>query len=224
MDLPKLLILIVAALTLGVLTGCDIWGSDSSIDDDITSFIESENLPDAQTPDIRFDDSDSKVKAFRVEFGPGCDCPSGCFYSRAWGLEFRDRIGWIEVGEAFCLQATVRSRATFFDVQPGDSTLFDNDFRDRFRKTTREEDDEYAPIYEVFLQMLARDKDTAPTTLSSLVELLFDERLSSVAKALIENPAVRSNEALLEKLANLPDWVGYRPVKEEAEELLNQQE
>lgn len=222
MNPSKTAILVTLALAVGLMTSCDIWGSDSGIDDDIKSFIETEDLPDAQTPDIRFDDSESKVKAFYIEFGPGCDCPGECFYSRAQGLKFRDRIGWIGVGEASCLQEAVRTRATFFDVKPGDSTLFDDDFQNRFREATRGEDYAYSPIYKGFLQMIARDRDTAVNTLFSLANLLFDERLNNLAKALIENPTVRSNEGLLEKLASLPDWVGYRPVKDEADQLLDQ--
>jgi hypothetical protein len=116
----------------------------------------------------------------------------------------------------------VRSRATFFDVQPGDSTLFDDDLRGRFKEATGGDDYEFSPVYEGFLHLLARDEDTPTNTLVSLADLLFEEHFKNVAEALIENPVVRSNEALLKKLASLPDWVGYRPVKEEAEELLNQ--
>jgi hypothetical protein len=223
MTSPRTAILLTVVLNVGFLSGCDVWGGGSEIDEDVTSFVDAENLPDAQTPQIRFDDSDSEVTAFLVEFGPGCDCPSGCFYSTGWGLAVRDRIGWMAVRQAFCLEDSVRSDATFFEVQPGDSLLFSPDFRDRFRKATEEEDpDGHAPIYEVFLQMLGRDEDTPVRTLRALTKLLFDPYLPDLADALIQNPVVRSETAILRRLTELPDARGYRPVKEEAEELLDE--
>lgn len=222
MDFSKATFL-VAVLTAGILTGCDTWGG-SEINEDIEFFVESENLPDVQPPEVSFDDPDSDVKAFRVAFGPGCDCPSGCIYSRGYGLKFGDRIGWMKVTEVFfCAEDSLDIDPSYFEVQPSDSTLFDQDFRDRFREATEEEDpDGYAPIYEVFLQMLGGDEDTSTGTLHSLTELLFDEYLPNLADALIKNPVVRSEVAILERLANLPDQAGYRPVKEKAQELLDQ--
>jgi hypothetical protein len=218
----KPIALVVAVFVFSLLTGCDIWNGGSDIDEDIQSFVEVENLPEAQTPEISFADSESEVKAFRVEFGPGCDCPSGCLYSKGYGLKFQDRIGWMEVKEFFCLEDSVRSEANFFEVRPGDSTLFDSDLRLRFRTSAAEESEKYAPVYEAFLQMIAQDGDTPTNTLSALGDLLYEERLSDVGEALIENPVVRSSQALLEKLANLPDRRGYRSVKEKAQELLDQ--
>jgi hypothetical protein len=221
MNATKSLLLLFIVLAGGLLAGCDIFGGGTELDEDIVSFVEAENLPHAKTPKISFDDSDSEVKAFQVEFGPGCDCPSGCFYSKGYGLKFRDRIGWLEVREAFCLDESVRGQANFFDIRPGDSTLFDQDLRDRFKEKTAGDDYEYSVIYKLFLQRLARDRDVPSATLNALIDLLFEERFSNVAEALIQNPTVRSNESLLERLSNLPDWAGYRPVKEEARELLN---
>lgn len=116
----------------------------------------------------------------------------------------------------------MRSEANFFEVRPGDSILFDSDLRLRFRTSTAEESEKYAPVYEAFLQMIARDGDTPTNTLGLLADLLYEKRLSDVGEALIENSVVRSSRALLEKLANLPDRRGYRSVKEKAQELLDQ--
>lgn len=215
-------VLVITVSTIGLLAGCDIWNGGPDVDEDIRSFVESGNLSEAQTPEISFADSKSEVKAFRVRFGSGCDCPSGCFYSKGYGLKFRDRIGWMEVREFSCPNDPVQGEVKFFEVRPGDSILFDSGFLDRFRESTAGENEEYAPIYEAFLQMIARDEDTPTNTLGALVDLLYEKRLSDVGEALIENPAVRSNQTLLETLANLPDWVGYRPVKEKAQELLGQ--
>lgn len=220
MNSAKATLLLSIVLVFGLLSGCDIWGGPE-VDENVRAFVQSENLPKAQTPEISVDDPDSDVKVFSVEFGPGCDCPSGCFYSTGYGLEFRDRIGWMDVSQAFCLEDSVRSEVTFFDVRTGDSTLFDQAFRDRFREATEDRDpDGYAPIYEVFLQMLGGDEDTPTGTLNSLIDVLFEGYFPDVARALIDNPVVRSNETLLERLTELPDE-RYQPIREEAEELLD---
>ena len=114
------------------------------------------------------------------------------------------------------------SRLHYFDVQPGDSTLFDQEFRDRFREATKDQDpDGYAPIYETFLQMLGEDQDTPTRALNALIDVLFEGYFPDVARALIGNPVVRSNELLLERLTELPDE-RYQSVREEAQALLNQ--
>jgi hypothetical protein len=217
-------ILIAAILATGLLPGCDFWGGPN-IDEDIKAFVESENLPDVQTPSVEFKDSDLGVKAFRVPFGPGCDCPSGCIYSKGYGIELRDRTGWMDVTEVFfCSEDSLDTgELNYFDVRPGDSTLFGSEFRNRFRKATEDRDpDGYAPIYEVFLQMLAGDEDSPVRTLRSLTDLLFEHYLPETADALIQNPVVRSNTSLLERLAELPDQAAYLPVREKARELLNE--
>jgi len=222
MRASKIAMWVAVVLGTSLIAGCDLFSGTSNADvgEDVKTFIQSENLPDPQTPKLKFEDSE--VQAFLVEFGPGCDCPSGCFYSAGWGLKLEDRIGWMRVDEAFCLQDSLQNEVTLFDVQSRDSTLFSTDFQERFKEAVEDEaPDGYGPIYEVFLQMLARDEDTPVYTLRSLTDLLFDQYLPKQAQALIENPTVRSNEFLLERLAELPDDSGYRPVKEEAEALLD---
>ena len=221
MNASKSAVLAAAVLLVSLMAGCDLFsGASTGIDEDIRTFIQSENLPDPQPPELKF--KDEEVQAFRVAFGPGCDCPSGCFYSTGWGIKVQSRIGWMRVSEAFCLRDSLQDEATLFDVQPRDSTLFSADFRAQFKSAVEDEaPDGYGPIYEVFLQMLARDADTPVPTLRSLSELLFDEYLPGQAQALIENPTVRSNEPLLERLAALPNQSAYRSVREEAQALLD---
>lgn len=223
MDTTKAAILTAALLAAGLLAGCDFWGG-SDIDEDIEAFVKSENLPDAQTPSVEFKDSASGVKVFRVSFGPGCDCPSGCIYSTGYGIEFRDRIGWMHVMDFFfCSDDSLdRGALNYFDVRSGDSALFSSEFRTRFRKATEDRSpDGYAPIYEVFLQMLAGDEDSPLRTLRALTDLLFKHYFPETADALIQNPVVRSNTLILERLAELPDQAGYLQVREEARDLLN---
>lgn len=221
---PVATYLLTALLCTCILSGCDLFGDEDQIDEDIKAFVEAESLPEAQRPEIGFEDSETDVMAFHVDFGPGCDCPSGCFHSTAYGLQFRDRIGWMTVDPAFCLEDSVQVEGDYFDLQPGDSTLFSSDLRKRLRKavTSDEANDVQAPVYEVFLNMLAKDEDTPTGTLLGLARLLQDSYRPGVGYTLLENPAVRSNEPILEELASLPDSGGYRGVRDRAQNLLDQ--
>jgi hypothetical protein len=207
-----------------VLAGCDLFGKETRIDEDIQAFVEAESLPEAQRPEIGFADAEADVTAFRVDFGPGCDCPSGCFYSTAFGLQFRDRIGWMEVTQAFCLRDSLRIEQNRFDLRPRDSVLFSTTFRERFRReaTVDDANDVQAPVYEVFLDMLATDEDTPRETLLELARLLQDVYRPGLGYALLENPVVRSSTPILEVLAGLPDEGGYRGVRDRARGLLDQ--
>lgn len=221
---PRTALVLPTVLIAVLLVGCDSWGSDPKIDEDIKSFIEAESLPEAQRPEIDFEDAEAGITVFRVDFGPGCDCPSGCFYSTAYGLRFRDRIGWMSVEREFCLEDTVRVSGDHFDPQPRDSTLFSADVRNRLREavTTDEANDVQAPVYEVFLNMLAKDEDTPVRALLDLARLLQESYRPSVGYALLENPTVRSERSVLEVLASLPDSGGYEGVRERAQDLLGQ--
>jgi len=214
----------LAAVLLAVLlTGCDIWGGGPEIDEDLKTFVEAESLPQAQRPEVGFEDSEADVTAFHVNFGPGCDCPSGCIYETAYGLQFRDRIGWMSV-ETVCMEDSVQVNEGYFDLQPRDSTLFSSDLRKRLREavTTDEANDVQAPVYEVFLTMLAKDEDTPTETLLDLARLLQNSYRPDVGYALLENPTVRSSRPVLEVLASLPENGGYKGVQNRAQNLLNQ--
>lgn len=221
---PLLACFFTALFLTAALSGCDLFGDEDPINDDIQAFVEAESLPEAQRPKVGFEDPEADVTAFRVDFGPGCDCPSGCIYATAYGLQFGDRVGWMHVDEAFCLRDSVRIEQNRFDVQSRDSILFSPEFRRRFRKeaTTDEENDVQAPVYEVFLNMLARDEDTPSETLSELARLLQETYRPRVGYALLENPVVRSSKSILEVLARLPGNGGYQGVRDRAQELLDQ--
>lgn len=206
------------------LVGCDLFGSENQVAEDIQAFVNAESLPEAQRPKIVFEDAEADVTAFQVQFGPGCDCPSGCFYSRAYGLQLGDRIGWMNVEQAFCLRDSLRVEQNRFDVRTEDSILFRTDFRERFRRaaTTDDQNDVQAPVYEVFLDMLAKDEDTPSETLLRLAELLREEYRPGLGNSLLENPVVQSSKPILEVLASLPADGGYQEVRDRAQELLEQ--
>jgi hypothetical protein len=192
------------------------------VDEDIIAFVEAEFLPESQDPKLVFSDGDLDTSAFWVSFGEARDCPSGCFYSKAYGLAYQGRIGWMGI-DAYGEDDSVTTTVSYFDVQPGDSTLFKKDLRDRFEEAQEQSDRSYADAtYDHFLDMLAGDKDTPSDTLLELTRLLKDEYRPELGLALLGNPVVRSSRSILEGLASLPKKGGYKTVRERARELLDQ--
>lgn len=213
-----LLCLLLLAL---VPLGCDL-SSTSNVDEDIIAFVEAEPLPESQDPEIVFSNGELDARAFWVSFGEARDCPSGCFYSKAYGLKYQGRIGWMGF-EAYGKDDSVRTKVSYFDVQPGDSTLFKKDIRTRFEEAVEEAESSYNDAtYDQFLRMLAGDEDTPSGTLLDLAQLLEDQYRPELGLVLLENPIVRSSEAILEVLAALPENHRYETVRDRAQELLDQ--
>lgn len=217
----RTVILLPIFLAALVPLGCDLL-STSEVDEDIVAFVEEESLPEAQDPELVFSDSELDASAFWVSFGEARDCPSGCFYSKAYGVKYQDRIGWMGL-DAYGEDDSVATEVSYFDVQPGDSTLFKAEIRARFEKVQEQSDRSYADAtYDHFLEMLGEDEDTPPSTLLDLARLLKDEYRPWLGRALLENPVVRSSESILEVLAGLSPNGGYKTVRDRARELLDQ--
>lgn len=61
---------------------------------------------------------------FSVRYGAAQDCPSGCFYSHAYGVALScDRIGWYGIAD---YDGIDRSRLTTFHAQGDDTLLYDD--------------------------------------------------------------------------------------------------
>ena len=218
------LALLTTVLFTLVLAGCDLFANEDPIDEDIRVFVNAASLPEAQPPEKAVEDQETGVPLFSVDFGPGCDCPSGCFYSTAYGLQVRERIGWMKIRRAFCLDDSVDGNLPFFEIQSDDRALFRSDLRERLREgaAVDEANDVQAPAYEVFLNLLVEDADTPGQTLLDLARLLSSTYRPDLGSALLENPTVRSSERVLRVLAGLAGNGGYREVRDRARELLNQ--
>ena len=200
--------------------GCDL-SSTSGVDEDIVAFVEAEPLPESQTPTVVFSDEELDASAFWVSFGEARDCPSGCFYSKAYGLQFQDRIGWMGF-DAYGRDDSVRTKVSAFDVQPGDSTLVEEGLRNEFEEALEGADRSVAgATYDHFLQLLAGDEDTPSRTLLDLSRLLEDQYRPELGLVLLDNPVVRSSESILEVLAGL-SGDRYETVRDRAQELLDQ--
>jgi len=212
----RLLVFLAALLPLG----CD--QTPTGVDDDIASFVESQPLSETQEPKLVFESSEWEIEVFWVSFGEARDCPSGCFYSKAYGLKFQDRIGWMGL-DAYGRDDSVTTRVNYFDVQAGDSTLFENDVRNQLEAALDESDRSYADAtYDHFLLMLAGDEETPSTTLLDLAELLEEAYRPELGSVLLENAVVRSNKPILEVLAGLSGQGGYETVRDRAQDLLDQ--
>lgn len=209
---------VLLALLAGcVLLGCDRWGSSPGIDEDIETFVDTEPLPDAQRPRLLWRGPGLDVQVFAVSFGEARDCPSGCFYSTAYGLALQDRIGWMGL-DAYGRDDSVRTAVTRFDVRSRDSTLFGEQIRRHFRRAEQRSDRNTAETaYEVFLEMVATDEDTPHTALLDLARLLHDEFHPWTGRALLSNPTVRTSRLILEELARLPDRGHYEDISDQAQ-------
>lgn len=200
--------------------GCD--QSPTDVDGDIASFVESEPLSEAQDPELVFESSEWRIEVFWVSFGEARDCPSGCFYSKAYGLKLRDRIGWMGI-DAYGRDDSVTTKVNYFDVQAGDSTLFDKDVRGQLEAAQEGSDRSYAgAAYDHFLQMLAGDEDTPSSTLFDLAERLEEAYRPELGYALLENTIVRSSKPILEVLAGLSEEGRYETIRDRARELLDE--
>jgi len=215
------LALFLAPLLGCLLLGCDRWESSPGIDTDLAAFVESEPLPATQRPQVVFDVDSLDAQFFWISFGEPRDCPSGCFYSKAYGLAFRDRIGWMRL-DAYGRDDSVQTRVTDFDIQPQDKVLFREGLRQRFRQVQAETDNSYAhAAYDHFLELLGRDADTPSETLLALARVLEDQYRPGLGRALLENAVVRSSKPILTVLAGLPDRSGYRTIRGQAQVLLD---
>jgi hypothetical protein len=213
-------LLLAIFLTALAPLGCDQFKPE--VDGDIAAFVEREPLPESQNPTLVFSDDEFAVSAFWVSFGEARDCPSGCFYSKAYGLKYEGRIGWMGL-DAYGEDDSVTTKVSYFDVQRGDSTLFEKDVRTRFEAALKSSDRSSADAtYDRFLEMIGRDADTPSGTLLTLARLLKDEYRPDLGRALLENPVVRSNKSILDVLAGLSSKGGYETVRDRAQELLNQ--
>jgi hypothetical protein len=67
---------------------------------------------------------DPHYYVFSVQYGKPQDCPSGCFYSQAFGVAlYCDRIGWYGVAD---YDGIDKSRLTLFRPRPDDTLLYDD--------------------------------------------------------------------------------------------------
>jgi hypothetical protein len=221
-------LLLIGVLSLGV--GCDELGARRDLegeplprinDEDIEAFVDKEPLSEVQPARRLMKASSLGVTVFVVSFGGAHDCPSGCFYSTAYGLKVQNRVGWMGL-HAYRHDDSLQTKVSRFDVQSRDSTLFGTEIREDFRQAQARSGRTAESAYEVFLEMLAGDQDTPNGALLDIVRLLDDEFHPGTGRALLDNPVVRSSRDILAVLAGLPKRGAYADIRDQARDLLDQ--
>jgi hypothetical protein len=180
----------------------------------IEEFVDSQILPQRQRVEIRCRVLEAEIVFFRVPFGEPNDCPAGCFYSMAYGLQSGEKIGWMETSN---ISRGDPHGYQFYEWSATDTALFNEVVWSRLEKADR------WIHWSAFLPELAADPDIPPATLQTIAERLRTYISPHIAWNLLDNPTVRQNHDILSVLAGLPEYQGdpYRLVRERAQELLD---
>ncbi len=134
-------------------------------------------------------------ECFGVSFGPGQDCPAGCFYSWAYGIRVGERVGWLGFENAWDFAPPPES---CFDVLPTDAILFD------FDTWLAISDADWSTAWNGLVPLLARDPDTARAALLNIATILYTHHSRLLALDLVNNPAVATDVEILTLLSELP--------------------
>ena len=117
-SMPRLHRIVAGAIALCV-AACDSSPTDSieTLPASIRAFLKSEASLAIRSGAMILENRSSGVAVFRVEYGEALDCPSGCFFASAVGLQAGGRVGWVE--------SVRQSPATpLFRLEPRDSARF----------------------------------------------------------------------------------------------------
>ncbi|HJP61434.1 MAG TPA: hypothetical protein VJ865_15610 [Gemmatimonadaceae bacterium] len=168
---------------------------------EIASFIS--DLPKLRTASEVFDFPDKGFVLFTASYGDPQDCPAGCFYAQAWGIDYGNQIGWI-YGPP--------SGAKFYDVKSSDEFLFDEALWDRIEKEW---------IGAGFRIMIACDPDTPTRSLERLAARLPVDGWPYLAELLLEVAQLRDVRPVVETIAALgPSTYNYSGPRQHAASLL----
>jgi hypothetical protein len=180
--------------------------------DRVLDFVAQEGFSPIESIHQVMDWNDMEV--FRVSYGEGLDCPSGCFYSMAVGMHYGDRAGWLGF-EDFHEHQPDSSR--FFDFLETDTLLFDADTWFTMMLES------WSACFDMLLPALAHDEQTSRNALLMLSTLIYSHESLEIAEYLVANPTVMSDAEILGILAGLPviRWDVYAEVRSRAQELLD---
>jgi len=212
--MKKFIILYILVTLILFAQSCKDKSVEPEIPSDISVFVQSQNLPKVQPINIFLEIQPENLIAFKVSYGEAQDCPSGCFYSIAYGLKMRTKIGWLRIND---YDQNDLSHAGYYDFDSTETFLFSNPFWDQLNAS-----DNWVYRY-AFLPLLVRDRDVPTTVLQRAAEGLYTFIDSNIASLLLLNPKVLGSRAILTLLADLPVFQGdtYQEVRKKARELLN---
>jgi hypothetical protein len=147
--------------------------------------------------------SDPDLTMFSVTFGKPNDCPSGCFYSSALGLQYKGSIGWLSMNnyDDQTLTTPQAFRRDSFPASAADAFLMSHALLDTMARALGSAT---APGVTELRDFVARHPAVPRSTLVGHVESLYavpDERFG---RLLATAPRVRDDSELLTLLAYLP--------------------
>ncbi|MGH7470959.1 MAG: hypothetical protein ACRENP_23675 [Longimicrobiales bacterium] len=191
--MPRFRRLLIAISLVGV-AGCstdDIVTVD--VPRDIQEFLVRTGLPTLRGYEQLLADRADNITLFRITYGD-LACPTVCSYPRAFGLNYRGRIGWV-------LPPAVNNSGVF-DVMGADAYLMSEDFLDDVKVAD-------AAAYEAVRLWLVRDRDTDAAALEKLaLRLFYDGGTPEHGFALLDHATVRTSRQILEIMIILG---GYTP-------------
>jgi hypothetical protein len=175
--------------------------SQYPLDSAARSLIAAMQFPKLRDSVGLYRDSGHGLLIFSASFGEPQDCPSGCFYSRALGISYRGRAGWLVV-EAYDDRTTpVRAASRMFEATKDDAYLFSlflGPTEPRFGAA------DYF-IQWPLLSNLLHSPVVPRALLQRKVDSLFGDLDQQMASLLIHLPRVRRDVGLLTSLAFLPN-------------------
>jgi len=183
------------------------------VPDTIRAFVETQNLPLLR--EIRVDLSIPKrqLAFFHALYGHPHDCPAGCFYSSAYGVQLGDKLGWITVND---LERLPVEQLAFYNLESNDAPLFE--------ETTWVQLETSAGwiLWSAFFPYLAVDEDSPHEALLRIAQRLDEYISPHIASKLLANPRIQLYPDVLQLVACLPVFSGdaYEWVRMTAREML----
>jgi len=193
---------------------CDDNSVSPVINDRISKFIESQNLPKVQPYKISFFNDNENTAVFRVKYGEPFDCSAGCAYSTGFGLMHNNKINWLTFER---LDNTDLTQMTYYDIDSSETYLLSDSFWNNLNDS-----DEWIYRY-AFLPVLVKDEDIPLNVLYRITQDLYTYIYPYLGELLLSNKNVISSKEIIALLANLPVFQGdaYYNVREKAKGILN---
>ncbi|MBU2447309.1 MAG: hypothetical protein KJ666_17290 [Bacteroidetes bacterium] len=184
-----------------------------NVQPDIVSFVRNQELPKQQDIFTFIEVKNEQFVGFKVSYGEGHDCRSGCFYSLAYGIVYKQKIGWFRIND---YDGNDLSSKKYYEIENSDSYLFVQSLWDTLNSV-----DSWFYRY-AFLPRIARDVDSPVDVLRRIAEGLYTYIQPSLAFDLMDNTIVKTNKEILTILSNLPVFQGdaYYEAREKAKQLL----
>ena len=176
---------------------------DAPLPASVLRFVDSAGLPEIKDVRTVFRLDARGLVLFNVRFGPPLDCPSGCFYSSALGLQYGNAIGWLTMDDHSSAHHDdgypVQEMA--FPASAVDAYLLSPAFLDTLARVY---DHVNLSVVWTLRDYIARDPRVPRATLVRHVERLYETPDWAFAKLLVGLPRVQDDVELLTLLAYLP--------------------